>query len=65
MSPITVTFEQDGKRATVTLTRNDKKKTLEVSAKWEPVLNREKPQEKDFFVFEFLKLLRGQIWQKH
>lgn len=65
MTPITVTFEQDGKRATVTLTRNDKKKTLEVSAKWEPALNREKPQEKDFFVFEFLKLLRGQIWQKH
>lgn len=59
MSPVIVTFEQDGKRATATLTMNEEKKTLEVSCKWTPGLDKKMPQEKDYFCVSFLKSLKS------
>lgn len=55
---ITVTVEQDGKKAIITLTPDEKGGTKCV-AEWYPSLDKERPQGKDLLTMQILQMLRG------
>lgn len=54
---ITVTVEQDGKKAIITLTpRNG---GMNCKAEWQPSMDKEHPQGKDLLTMQILQMLRG------
>jgi hypothetical protein len=56
---ITVTVEQEGKKALMFLELDDKG-GLNVKTTFEPSLDKEHPQEKDLLVMKIIEVLRGE-----
>ena len=55
---ITVTVEQDGKKAIITLTP-DENGGMNCKAEWQPAMDKENPQRKDLLAMLILQMLRG------
>ena len=55
---ITVTVEQDGKNAIITLTP-DENGGMNCKAEWQPAMDKENPQRKDLLAMIILQMLRG------
>ena len=55
---ITITLEQDGKKAIITLTPNDDGGT-NIKSEWLPAMEKEYPQGKDVLTFQILEMLKG------
>lgn len=56
---ITVTVEQAGKKAIITITDNKEQGRMDVKAEWQPALDKEHPQGKDLLTMQILQILRG------
>lgn len=54
---ITITVEQDSKKAIITLTENEQG-GMNVKANWEPALDKEHPQGKDLLTMQILEMLK-------
>lgn len=55
---ITVTIEQAGKKAIITLTP-DENGGMNCKAEWQPAMDKEHPQGKDLLTMQILQMLRG------
>lgn len=55
---ITITLEQDGKKAIITLTPGENGGT-NVKTEWVPSMEKEYPQGKDILTFQILEMLKG------
>ena len=54
---ITITVEQDNKKAIIILTGNEQG-GMNVKANWEPALDKEHPQGKDLLTMQILEMLK-------
>lgn len=55
---ITVTVEQDGKKAIITLTPSEEG-GMNCKAEWKPAMDKEHAQGKDLLTMQILQMLRG------